>query len=67
MDTFKTPTKKIDITVTFTFNKTINVPAGWTGEQIDEWTENMDLDPYLESAPDIIETSWKMHKERKNA
>ena len=47
MDTFKTSTKKIDVTVTFTFNTIVNVPAIWTGEQIDEWMEkNIDLDPF---------------------
>lgn len=67
MSTFNTPTKKIDVTVTFTFNKIINVPARWTGEQIDEWTENMDLDPFYESTPDNIDIDWRMHKERKDA
>ena len=67
MNTFKTPTKKIDVTVNFTFNKTINVPAGWTGEQIDEWIEYMDLNSFYESTPDNIDINWRMHKEKKNA
>ena len=60
MSTFKTPTKKIDITANFTFNKTIEVPANWTGEQIDEWVWGIDLDPFYELPPDYIEMEWKM-------
>ena len=67
MDIFKTPTKKIDITVTFTFNKIINVPAGWDEEQINQWIEYMDLDSFYESTPDNVDVNWRMHKEKKNA
>ena len=68
MNTFKTSTKKIDVIVTFTFNKTFNVPAHWDGDQIDEYVHyGMSLDPFYESTPDDIELYWKMHKERKNA
>ena len=65
--TFETPTKKVDVTVNFTFNKIIKVPAAWTGEQIDEWVWGMDLDPFYESTPDSIDMDWRMHKERKDA
>ena len=67
MSTIKIPTKKIDITANIVIKKTINVPAGWTGSQIDEWVWSMDMDTFYDIAPDSIDLDWKMHKEKKNA
>ena len=63
----KTPTKKIDVVVNFTFNKTFEVPAYWDGDQINDWIDYMDLDPFYDSTPDDIDINWKIHKEKENA
>jgi len=71
MNTFKTPTKKIDVTANIIIKKTINVPAGWTGEQIDQWVWGMDMDTFYNEfydiTPDSVDLNWKMYKEKKNA
>ena len=62
MKTFKIPTKKINVSATFTINKTIKVPANWSGEQIDLYVENIDFDKFYDEVPDFIEMDWKLCK-----
>ena len=66
----KTPTVPMDVTITITLTKVINIPAKWTDEQIDKYMFSLDVDEfYGECYPDNIDVTWKNHKKKevKNA
>lgn len=59
---FKTVTKKVAVSIDLIFNKVIEVPANWTGDQIDEFIGDVDIDMLYESTPDEISVGWRLLK-----
>ena len=58
---FKSATRTIDILAVMRFKKTVEVPAIWTGDQINDYVDKIDEDTFYDMSPSDFEVDWEIH------